>query len=36
MRRMGFVVYEIRQPSGELYLEGDALRQRLGEPVAVP
>ena len=31
MRRMGFVVYEIREPSGALYLEGDALRQRLGE-----
>lgn len=32
MRRMGFVVYEIREPSGALYLDGDALRQRLGEP----
>ena len=32
MRRMGFVVYEIRGPSGALYLDGDALGQRLGEP----
>ena len=36
MLRMGFVVYEIRQPSGSVYLAGDALRLRLGEPVAVP
>lgn len=36
MRRMGFVVYEIREPSGALYLDGDALRQRLGEPAAAP
>lgn len=35
MRRMGFVVYEIRHPSGEVYLAGDALRERLGEAVAV-
>lgn len=34
--RMGFVVYEIREPSGALYLDGDALRQRLGAPVAAP
>ena len=34
MLRMGFFVYEIRQPSGTLYLDGDALRQRLGEPAA--
>lgn len=31
--RMGFVVYEIRQPSGAVYLDGDALRQRLADPV---
>jgi hypothetical protein len=36
MQRMGFVVYEIRQPSGAVYLDEDALRERLGEPVAVP
>jgi hypothetical protein len=36
MRRMGFIVYEIRHPSGEVYLAGDALRERLGEAVAVP
>ena len=36
MLRMGFVVYEIRQPSGSIYLAGDALRQRLGEPAVVP
>jgi hypothetical protein len=34
MLRMGFVVYEIRQPSGLVHLTGDALRERLGEPVA--
>ncbi|HWE71863.1 MAG TPA: hypothetical protein VG328_01775 [Stellaceae bacterium] len=34
MLRMGFVVYEIRRPSGEVYLEGDALRERLSEAVA--
>jgi hypothetical protein len=34
MQRMGFVVYEIRHPSGEVYLAGDALRERLGEAVA--
>jgi hypothetical protein len=34
MRRMGFVVYEIREPSGSVYLAGDALRERLGESVA--
>jgi hypothetical protein len=31
--RMGFVVYEIREPSGALFLDGDALHQRLGAPV---
>lgn len=36
MLRMGFVVYEIRQPSGAVYLDGEALRERLGERVAVP
>jgi hypothetical protein len=36
MVRMGFVVYEIREPKGTLHLTGDALRQRLGPPVAVP
>jgi len=36
MLRMGFVVYEIRQPSGAVYLDGDALRERLGELVAAP
>jgi hypothetical protein len=36
MLRMGFVVYEIREPSGALYLDGDALHQRLGAPVAAP
>jgi hypothetical protein len=35
MRRMGFVVYEIRNPSGEVHLAGDALCERLGEAVAV-
>jgi len=34
--RMGFVVYEIRQPSGSIYLTGDALRQRLDEPAVAP
>jgi len=36
MLRMGFVVYEIRQPSGAVYLDSDALRERLGELVAAP
>ncbi len=30
MLRMGFIVYEIRQPSGSLYLEDAGLLQRLG------
>ena len=33
MLRMGFVVYEIREPSGAVYLDGDALHQRLGNRV---
>jgi hypothetical protein len=36
MVRMGFVVYEIRDPSGEVYLAGDALRERLSEAALVP
>ena len=35
MRRMGFIVYEIRHPSGELYLAEDALTKRLAEAVAM-
>jgi hypothetical protein len=36
MRRMGFIVYEIRHPSGEVYLAEDALQERLSSAVAVP
>lgn len=32
--RMGFIVYEIHEPSGAVHLAEDALRQRLGEPAA--
>jgi hypothetical protein len=28
--RMGFIVYEIRQPSGSVFLEEAGVRQRLG------
>lgn len=28
--RMGFIVYEIREPQGALFLEEDAIKQRLG------
>lgn len=34
MMRMGFIVYEIRQPSGSVYLEEADLRQRLGGQAA--
>ena len=34
--RMGFVVYEIREPSGSIYLAEEALRRRFAEPVAAP
>jgi hypothetical protein len=30
MLRMGFIVYEIRQPSGSVFLEEDGLRERFG------
>lgn len=36
MLRMGFVVYEIRKPSGLVYLEEAGLRERLGlEPATI-
>ena len=28
--RMGFIVYEIREPQGAVFLEEDAIKQRLG------
>lgn len=34
MLRMGFIVYEIRQPSGSVYLEEAGLRERFAEPAA--
>jgi hypothetical protein len=30
MLRMGFIVYEIRQPSGTIFLEEEGVRERLG------
>jgi hypothetical protein len=33
--RMGFIVYEIREPSGSVFLEEAGLRQRLGYAAAV-
>jgi hypothetical protein len=36
MLRMGFIVYEIRRPSGALYLEEADLRQRFSTRAAVP
>jgi len=30
MLRMGFIVYEIREPSGAVFLEEAAIKQRLG------
>lgn len=35
MLRLGFVVYEIRQPSGLVFLEEAGIRQRLGLPAAI-
>ena len=35
MLRLGFIVYEIRQPSGLIFLEETGIRQRLGLPAAV-
>ncbi len=35
MLRMGFIVYEIRQPSGAVFLEEAGVRERLGlQPLA--
>lgn len=34
MLRMGFIVYEIREPSGSVFLEEAGLRQRFGYTVA--
>ena len=31
MLRMGFIVYEIREPSGAIYLDEAAIRDQLGE-----
>jgi hypothetical protein len=35
MLRMQFIVYEIREPSGSLFLGEDGIRQRLGMSAAV-
>ncbi|HVA14008.1 MAG TPA: hypothetical protein VNF99_12210 [Stellaceae bacterium] len=32
--RMGFIVYEIREPSGSVFLEEGDIRERLGAQVA--
>ena len=34
MLRMGFIVYEIREPSGSVFLEEAGLRERFGYPAA--
>jgi hypothetical protein len=36
MLRMGFIVYEIRHPSGSVFLEEDGIKQRLGLQAAAP